>query len=148
VITVHRRASDVGTPEETHGHSSWPDRRRARFAQASWTPDATEIAERIRSKAVSAVEVVEKAVRDVEALDGALGVLVTADFDRAIDKARRLDQGQGDRDAPFAGVPFLVKDLNDYAGLPTRSGSRAMLGLPPAAARTAIATPSTGPDWW
>jgi amidase len=104
-------------------------------AQASWAPDATEIAERIRSKAVSALEVVEKAVRDVEALNGALGVLVTADFDRALDKARRLDQGHGGRDAPFAGVPFLVKDLNDYAGLPTRSGSRAMLGLPPAKAQ-------------
>jgi amidase len=102
-------------------------------SQASWTPDATEIAERIRSKAVSAQEVVEKAVRDAEALDGALGVLVTADFDRAVDKARRLDQGQAERNAPFAGVPFLVKDLNDYAGLPTRSGSRAWLGLPPAA---------------
>ncbi|MDR7116061.1 amidase [Caulobacter sp. BE254] len=104
-------------------------------SETSWTPDAMQIADRIRTRAVSAVEVVEKAVRDAEALDGALGVLVTADFDRAIDKARRLDQGQGDRDAPFAGVPFLVKDLNDYAGLPTRSGSRSMLGLPPAAAQ-------------
>lgn len=106
-------------------------------SQAPWAPDATQIAERIRSRAVGAVEVVEKAVRDAEALDPVLGVLVTADFDRAIDKARRLDQGQGDRDAPFAGVPFLVKDLNDYAGLPTRSGSRSMLGLPPAAAQDA-----------
>lgn len=99
---------------------------------APWTPDAVDIADRIRRKEVSALEVVETAVRDAEALDGALGVLVTSDFDRAIDKARRLDQGAGDPGAPFAGVPFLVKDLNDYAGLPTRSGSRAMLGLPPA----------------
>jgi amidase len=106
-------------------------------SEASWTPDATEIAERIRTRAVGAVEVVEKAVRDVEALDPALGVLVTADFDRALDKARRLDQGQADGAALFAGVPFLVKDLNDYAGLPTRSGSRAMLGLPPAVAQDA-----------
>lgn len=106
-------------------------------SEASWTPDATEIAERIRTKAVSAVEVVEKAVRDAEALDPILGVLVTADFERALDKARRLDQGRMDPDAPFAGVPFLVKDLNDYVGLPTRSGSRSMLGSPPAAAQDA-----------
>jgi amidase len=108
-------------------------------SQSPWTPDAVDIAGRIRRKEVSALEVTEKAVRDAEALDGALGVLVTSDFDRAIDKARRLDQGldqgRGDRNAPFAGVPFLVKDLNDYAGLPTRSGSRAMLGLPPAQAQ-------------
>jgi amidase len=100
--------------------------------QDAWTPDGVEIAERIRRKDVSALEVAEQAVRAAEALDGSLGVLVTADFERALDKARRLDAGQADASAPFAGVPFLVKDLTDYAGLPTRSGSRAMLGLPPA----------------
>jgi amidase len=100
--------------------------------QGPWAPDGVEIAGRIRRKEVSALEVTEKAIRDAEALDGSLGMLVTADFDRAIDKARRLDQGLSDAGAPFAGVPFLVKDLDDYAGLPTRSGSRAMLGLPPA----------------
>ena len=99
---------------------------------APWTPDATEIADRIRRKDVSALEITEQAVRAVEALDGALGAMVATDFDRAIDKAKRLDQGLSDANAPFAGVPFLVKDLDDYAGLPTRSGSRAMLGLPPA----------------
>ena len=107
----------------------------AAATQDTWAPDGVEIADRIRRKEVSALEVTEKAVRDLEALDPALGILVTADFDRAIDKAKRLDQGLADAGAPFAGVPFLVKDLNDYAGLPTRSGSRAMLGLPPAQAQ-------------
>ena len=32
---------------------------------------------------------------------------------------------------PFAGVPFLIKDLaQDYAGLPTSSGSRSLASLP------------------
>jgi amidase len=101
-------------------------------AAVPWTPDAVEIAGRIRRKEVSALEVTEKAVRDAEALQDRLGFLVTSDFDRAIDKARRLDAGQADRTGPFAGVPFLVKDLDDYVGLPTRSGSRAMLRNPPA----------------
>jgi amidase len=101
-------------------------------ATKPWAPDAVEIAERIRRREVSALEVTEQAVRAVEALDGKLGVMVATDFDRALDKARKLDQGQADTTAPFAGVPFLVKDLDDYAGLPTRSGSRAMLTLPPA----------------
>ena len=101
-------------------------------AAAPWTPDAVEIASRIRRKEVSALEVTEKAIRDAEALQDRLGFLVTSDFDRAIDKARRFDGGQADRTGPFAGVPFLVKDLDDYVGLPTRSGSRAMLRNPPA----------------
>ena len=101
-------------------------------APAPWTPDAVEIAGRIRRKEVSALEVTEKAVRDAEALQDRLGFMVTSDFDRAIDKAKRLDAGQTAPTGPFAGVPFLVKDLDDYVGLPTRSGSRAMLRSPPA----------------
>ena len=101
-------------------------------APAPWTPDAVEIAGRIRRKEVSALEVTEKAVRDAEALQDRLGFMVTSDFDRAIDKAKRLDAGQTAPTGPFAGVPFLVKDLDDYVGLPTRSGSRAMLRNPPA----------------
>ncbi len=101
-------------------------------ASAPWTPDAVEIAGRIRRKEVSALEVTEKAVRDAEALNPKLGFLVTPDFDRAIDKAKRLDAGTAPASGPFAGVPFLVKDLDDYVGLPTFSGSRAMLRNPPA----------------
>ncbi|MBO9559161.1 MAG: amidase [Caulobacter sp.] len=101
-------------------------------ATAPWTPDAVEIAGRIRRKEVSALEVTEKAVRDAEALNPKLGFLVTPDFDRAVDKAKRLDAGTAPSAGPFAGVPFLVKDLDDYVGLPTFSGSRAMLRNPPA----------------
>src|SRR6478752_2333481 len=101
-------------------------------SSAPWTPDAVEIAGRIRRKEVSAREVTEKAVRDAEALNPKLGFLVTPDFDRAVDKAKRLDAGTAPSAGPFAGVPFLVKDLDDYVGLPTYSGSRAMLRNPPA----------------
>ena len=40
---------------------------------------------------------------------------------------------------PFAGVPFLVKDLaQDYAGLPTSSGSRALKSTPVAQHATIV----------
>ena len=102
-------------------------------APAPWTPDATELAGRIRRKEVSAVEVVETAIRSAEALQVKLGALVASDFDRALDKAKR-----GETSGPFAGVPFLIKDLDNYVGLPTRSGSRAMMGQPPAKTQEAL----------
>ncbi len=99
--------------------------------QPAWTPDATEIAGRIRRKEVSVAEVVEEAIRKAEALQPKVGALVTSDFDRAMDKARG-----GQLSGPFAGVPFLIKDLDPYTGLPTRYGSRATLGARPEKAQT------------
>jgi amidase len=88
------------------------------------------MAGRMRRKEVSAVEVVEDAIRKAEALQPKIGALVTSDFDRALDKAKA-----GQLSGPFAGVPFLIKDLDPYKGLPTRYGSR-----------SGWAPPETSPD--
>ncbi|WP_454715696.1 amidase [Caulobacter segnis] len=98
---------------------------------APWTPDATELAGRIRRKEVSAAEVVEDAIRKAEALQPQVGAIVTSDFDRALDKAKA-----GQLSGPFAGVPFMVKDLDPYKGLPTRNGSRSGLRSPPETTQT------------
>src|SRR3569623_1158436 len=92
---------------------------------ADW--DATETAAAIRSGAVSALEAVDAAIARAEALDPQLNFLVTEDFERARDRAR-APIGDG----VFAGVPFLIKDLADLTGLPTRSGSRNTAALPAA----------------
>ena len=96
-------------------------------------PDAVETAAMIRGGQLSAAEAVSAAVGRAQALQGKLNFLVNSDFDRAIARAR-AGAGSG----PFAGVPFLVKDLEDYVGLPTRVGSRAFLGEPPAAKQNAL----------
>jgi amidase len=88
-------------------------------APVSPWPDATETAARIRRGDITAVEVVETAIARAEALQGTLNVIVNSDFDRALAKAKA-----GPPAGPFSGVPFLVKDLFDYRGLPTRSGSQ------------------------
>ena len=88
-------------------------------APASPWPDATETAARIRAGQLSAVEAVETAIRRAEALQGTLDIIVNSDFDRALAKARA-----GTPAGPFGGVPFLVKDLVDYKGLPSRGGSQ------------------------
>jgi amidase len=94
---------------------------------ASPWPDATETAARIRRGDVTAAEVVETAIARAEALQGTLNIIVNSDFDRALAKARA-----GTPSGPFGGVPFLVKDLVDYRGLPTRGGSQSGRGAPPA----------------
>jgi amidase len=106
----------------------WPGRKTAPTVQAPWTPDATTVAAMIRSKEISPVEAVEAAIHRSEALQPALNFMVNSDFDRALDAARK-----GGQTGPFAGVPFLVKDLADYAGTPTRNGSAGSYGAPPAA---------------
>jgi len=98
---------------------------------ADW--DATETAAAIRSGAVSALEAVDAAIARAEALDPQLNFLVTEDFERARDRAR-APIGDG----MFAGVPFLIKDLDDFAGLPTRSGSRATAAMAPATRQSAL----------
>lgn len=93
----------------------------------AWTTDGIDLASRIRNKQISAVEAVETAIRNAEALQPRLNFIVNSCFDRALDAARK-----GGQAGPFAGVPFLIKDLHDYAGLPTRSGSRSGYNAAPA----------------
>ncbi len=98
---------------------------------SAW-PDATETAAMIRSGKMSALEAAQAAIDRALKLQPRLNFLVASDFDRALARAKA-----GGATGPFAGVPFLVKDLNDYQGLPTRQGSRVNLGLPPAVAQDA-----------
>lgn len=99
---------------------------------AAWTPDATELAGRVRRKEISAAELVEQAIQRIEALQPQVQALVTSDYERALQKAKT-----GALTGPFAGVPFLVKDLDPYKGLPTRYGTRASLGARPETEQTA-----------
>lgn len=85
--------------------------------------DATATADLIRKKEVTAAEVAEAAIARAKATDPTLHFLVVDDYARA---ATRTGSG------PFAGVPTLIKDLDDLAGLPTRSGTRATAGAPAA----------------
>jgi amidase len=96
-------------------------------------PDATETAAMIRGGQLSPLEATKAAIERAERLQGKLNFLVNSDFDRALDRARGAAPS-----GPFGGVPFLVKDLEDFIGTPTRVGSRAFLGMPRAAKQDAL----------
>ncbi len=69
--------------------------------------DATDQAALVRTGQVSASELVGAAIERIEAIDPQLNSVIHRRFDRAMGEAA----GEGPQDGPFAGVPFLIKDL-------------------------------------
>jgi amidase len=95
--------------------------------------DATAQAALVRSGAVTAAELVAGAIEQVERLNPALNAVITPMFDLALAEARRIDAAHGVGDAaargPFAGVPYLVKDLvAEVSGVRFTEGSRFVKG--------------------
>jgi amidase len=86
-----------------------------------WEEDATGLAGRVRAGDVSPVELIDAAIMRAERVNPELNAIIERQYDDARERAKRAD-----RTAPFAGVPFLVKDLTvAQEGVPTHSGSRA-----------------------
>jgi amidase len=81
--------------------------------------DATAQAELVQRHDVKATELVEAAIDAIETLNPILNAVVTPTFDRGLDEARSVASG------PFAGVPYLVKDLIvEVAGVRFTEGSK------------------------
>src|SRR5436853_1828462 len=86
--------------------------------------DATGLAALVRGGEVTPLELVEAAIARIEAVDPQLNAVIHPRFDRARDEAARIPAG-GAADGPFAGVPFLVKDITCHqAGEPFHEGMR------------------------
>jgi amidase len=93
--------------------------------------DGTAIAGAIRRGETTAVAALESALARANEVE-ALGAIRARADDLAFEAARAIDRAVADGTLPnhsvFAGVPFLMKDLGvRVRGLPTVSGSRAML---------------------
>jgi amidase len=83
--------------------------------------DATGLAKLVADKEVTAAELLTLAQQRAAAVNPRINAIV-----RDV-PATASDELTG----PFAGVPFLIKDLaQDYAGLPSSQGSRSLKSLP------------------
>ena len=87
------------------------------------------MARAIRAGELGAAEALEATLTAIDERDPVLNAVCFRDDDTARASARAVDDaiaaGRVDGLGPFAGVPMLVKDLNDVAGWPTTLGSRA-----------------------
>ncbi|MGH3352917.1 MAG: amidase [Nocardioides sp.] len=86
--------------------------------------DAVGIAEALRRGDFSATEAVEASIARIDAVDPELGGMAYRTFDRA-----RI-QSRSPRAGFFAGVPTLIKDNTDVAGVPTRNGTDSYVAVP------------------
>ncbi len=102
--------------------------------------DATKLADMIRSREVSAVEVVKAHLDRIQAVDPKINAIVTLAED-ALEKAEAADAAvrAGDELGALHGVPFTVKDSIDTAGVATQRGSPIFKGRTPDADATSVA---------
>src|SRR4051794_16322195 len=89
---------------------------------------AAEVAALVRAGGASPREVVEAALRRIEARDAALNAFIEVDGDRALAAADELNPGEA---RPFAGVPIAIKGNVPVEGLCFNQGSRFMEGYRP-----------------
>lgn len=95
--------------------------------------DGLALAEAVRTGETTAAELLELARRRADRLNPRLNV-----FAARLDE-RAAAQTAGRLTGPFAGVPFLLKDLHqDIEGLPTSAGCRALAGRPAQATSTIV----------
>jgi aspartyl-tRNA(Asn)/glutamyl-tRNA(Gln) amidotransferase subunit A len=102
--------------------------------------DATTLAELIRTKEVSPVEVVQAHLDRIDEVDPRVNAIVVR-ADDALEAAKAAEKAvvDGDKLGPLHGVPFTVKDSIDTAGVATQRGSPIFKGRVPDTDATSVA---------
>jgi amidase len=80
--------------------------------------DTLELANLVKTKQVSQLELVETVIRRIEAINPSINFMTNRFYERA-----REGAGNFSEDTPFAGVPLLLKDMTDLGGMPRTDGS-------------------------
>ncbi|MFE9389446.1 Asp-tRNA(Asn)/Glu-tRNA(Gln) amidotransferase subunit GatA [Streptomyces sp. NPDC006784] len=98
------------------------------------TLTAAELAARIASGEVTAVEATEAHLARIGAVDEKVNAFLHVDREGALAQAREVDakRERGEKLGPLAGVPLALKDLFTTEGVPTTAGSKILEGwIPP-----------------
>ena len=86
--------------------------------------DAISMANLVQSGEATSRELVEQAISRLKEVQPVINVLSAERFEAALKEAGK----KGTQNGPFAGVPFLMKDLLEYPGMPFQNGSRMFSG--------------------
>ena len=87
-----------------------------------WKYDATGLAELVQKKEVTPAEIVEAAIARAEQVNPRINAIIHEMYEQA-----RAAAAKGSGGEPFAGVPFLLKDISQHIkGEPMTSGSRVL----------------------
>jgi aspartyl-tRNA(Asn)/glutamyl-tRNA(Gln) amidotransferase subunit A len=102
--------------------------------------DATKLAELVRAKAVSPVEIVQAHLDRITAVNPTINAIVTV-ADGALEAAKVAEAAvmSGEALGPLHGVPFTAKDSIDTAGVLTQRGSPIFRGRLPDTDATSVA---------
>jgi aspartyl-tRNA(Asn)/glutamyl-tRNA(Gln) amidotransferase subunit A len=94
-------------------------------------PIAT-LATRLRSRALSPVDLAKRCLARIDALDGTLHAFISVDGEATLDAARVAEReiAAGGWRGPLHGIPYGVKDLCDVQGMTTTGGSRVLPRAP------------------
>jgi Asp-tRNA(Asn)/Glu-tRNA(Gln) amidotransferase A subunit family amidase len=92
-----------------------------------------ELAAAVRGRRASAEELVRMSLERIERLNPPLNAVISV-REQAVDEARELDEriGAGADPGPLAGIPLLVKDMEDVQGVPSTYGSLVFADAPAA----------------
>lgn len=92
-----------------------------------------QMAEAIRSRRLSPVEVVRDALARAQRLQPRLNCFITLLEDRAIEEAQQAEReiSQGRYHGPLHGIPYTLKDVFTTAGVRTTAGSRVLANWVP-----------------
>src|SRR5438128_10014213 len=84
----------------------------------------TQLAAAIQAGHISATEVREAHLAQIDAHNSALNAIITMDVERAYERAREADEAlaRGEIWGPLHGVPFTLKDAHATAGMRTTTG--------------------------
>jgi 1-carboxybiuret hydrolase len=102
-------------------------------ADFGWST-AAETAAAVATGRASVLKIVEAALARIRARDPLINAFTAVTDERALHRARALDQARerGKRLPALAGVPFAAKNLFDIAGMPTLAGAKINRAAAPA----------------
>ncbi|PKQ24217.1 MAG: Asp-tRNA(Asn)/Glu-tRNA(Gln) amidotransferase GatCAB subunit A [Actinobacteria bacterium HGW-Actinobacteria-5] len=97
------------------------------------TASAAELSARLASGELSAREVAQAHLDQIEAVDDRVKAFLYVDGERALAAADAVDarRAAGEQLGPLAGIPLAMKDIFTMTGAPTTCGSRILEGWRP-----------------